>query len=61
MVENTTRLFGEVDLKANVVDDVVGLIGSAMDTAAEWNDGYEIDEGLATFPVVDKARLALFP
>lgn len=59
-IEDTTWLFGEVDLKADVVDDVVCLVGSAMDTATEWNDGDEIDKGLTAFSVVDEACLALF-
>ena len=52
-------LFGQIDLEADVIDDVIYLIGGIVDAPAEGNDRDHVDKGGTVLTVVDDTDLAL--
>jgi len=59
LVKDSIGLFGEVDLKTNMVDDIRVLVREARDTTKDGNDGDKVDEGSAIFLVIEYTSLAL--
>ena len=59
LVEDGIGLLGEVDLEADVVYKVVSFLGGVGDASWDRDDGDEVDEGAASFAVVDETGLAL--
>jgi hypothetical protein len=52
-------LFGQIDLKTDVVDHIRLFVGSARRTAKNRNDGNKVNEGGSILLVIDYARLTL--
>jgi len=59
LLEDGVGLLGEVDLEADVVDDVGVLVGETCEAAEDGDDGDEVDKGGAVLPVVEDGGLAL--
>jgi|SRR6266702_157373 len=55
----SVRLLCEVDLEADLKDDIVLFLGTAGNASSDRDDGHKIDEGGAILSIVDKTRLAL--
>jgi len=59
LLEYGIRLFSEIDLKTNMVDDIGLLVRQTRDTPENRNDSDKVDEGCSIFLVIDYTGLAL--
>lgn len=57
-LENSVRLLREVNLEADVKDDIVLFLGTTGNASTDRDDGQKIDEGGAILSIIDKTRLA---
>jgi len=59
LLEYGIRLFSEVDLKTNMVDNIELLMRQTRDTPENRNDRDKVDKGSSIFLVIDYTGLAL--
>lgn len=59
LAEDGLGLFGEINLEADVIDDVIRLFGRIVYAAAEGDNRDHVDEGGTVLAVVDHADLTL--
>jgi hypothetical protein len=52
-------LFSEIDLEADVINDLVRFLWAIRYTTSDGDDCDKIDEGLSAFAVVDDGGLTL--
>jgi len=58
-LQDSVRLLCEVNLEADMKDDIILFLGAVGNATSDRDDGDKIDEGGTILSIVDKIRLAL--
>jgi hypothetical protein len=58
-IQDCFRLFGQIDLKADVPHSVVRFFWCTCYAAGDWDDGDEVDECSTILPVINDSGLDL--
>jgi len=59
LLEYGVRLFSQIDLKADMIDNIRFLVRKTRDTSKNRNDSNKVDKGYSVFLVIDYTCLAL--